>query len=262
MRGWTGGAVLAALLAWPATAAAISDLQVTEHLVPGTTATGQLVEARVTVSNMGDTPTEAKTEIYWDATNDDGFGTSDFEPRPAACPPGSDDTGGAGNLCVVNTPIAPGASVTAVFSGSSRYPLSLMARATVTDTAAGMTKIDTKPFTISGPVIPLPLAPRITSLSLAAARLHPGQRARLTYRLERRAPTAYAMLLRCLGRRGCTRTRFVLNSVVPAPRRAGRNTLGYRLPKTLEAGRYKVRLWTAEPGHRDQSRSVRFRVTP
>jgi hypothetical protein len=119
---------------------------------------------------------------------------------------------------------------------------------------------DTKLLTISGPTIPLPLAPRITSLTLGSNVLRPGQRARLRYRLERRAKKVYAMLLRCTGRRGCRHTRFVLNSVVEGPRRGGRNRLRYPVPAGLEPGRYRIRLWTEEPGHRDHSSSVTFRV--
>ena len=260
MRRHPAGVVLAVLLAFPGTAGAVSDVRVTEHIVPATAATGQLVEARVTVTNVGDTATASKTEIEWEATNDEGFGVSEFEPRPAVCPPGSEDTGGAGNLCLIGSPITPGASVTAVFSGSSRFPLTLEARARVRDSATGVYTTDTKPFTISGPTIPLPLAARITSLTLDSRVLRPGQRARLRYRLERRAKTVYAMLLRCAGRRGCRRTRFVLNSVVEAPRRRGRNTLRYPLPAALEPGRYRIRLWTAEPDHRPHSRSVTFRI--
>ena len=59
-------------------------------------------------------------------------------------------------------------------------------------------------------------------------------------------PTVYAMLLRCIGRSGCRRPRFVLNSVVKAPGRRGRNTLRYPLPLGLEPGRYRIRLWTEE----------------
>ena len=68
------------------------------------------------------------------------------------------------------------------------------------------------------------------------------------------------MLLQCVGKSGCQRTRFVLNSVVAAPRRRGRNTLRYPLPKDVAPGRYRITLWTAEPGHRQHSRSVTFRV--
>jgi len=256
----TGGAVVALLLACPATAGAVSDLRVTDHLVPSTAATGQRIEARVTVTNLGDTATESKTEIDWEATNNEGFIVPEFELGTATCPPGSEDTGGARNLCVVGAPISPGASVTAVFSGSSRFALVLEARVQVYDSGTGIYTSDTKPLTISGPTIPLPLAPRITSLTLDARRLHPGQRARLRYGLERRATKVYAMLLRCLGRSGCRRTRFVLNSVVKAPGRRGRNTLRYPLPARVETGRYRIRLWTEEPGHRQHSRSVTFRV--
>ena len=259
MRRRTGGVIAAVLLACPATAGAVSDLRVAQHLVQSTAATGQLVEAHVTVTNVGDTATESRTEIEWDPTDDEG-GVSDFELRKAVCPAGSEDTGGAGNLCVLGAPISPGASVTAVFSGSSRFALALQARVHVLDSGTGIYTSDTQPLTISGPTIPLPLAPRITRLTLDAVPLHPGQRARLRYRLERRAKTVYAMLLRCRGRRGCRRARFVLNSVVRAPGRRGRNTLRYPLPAGLEAGRYRIRLWTEEPGHRQHSRSVTFRL--
>lgn len=262
MRRRTGGVIVAVLLACPPTAGAVPDLRVTEHVVPPTAATGELVEARVTVTNLGDTATESKTEVEWEATNDEGFIMSEFELGRAACPAGSEDTGGAGNICLIGAPIAPGASVTAVFSGSSRFALVLEARVSVYDRGTGVFTTDTKPLTISGPTIPLPLAPRITSLTLDAGRLRPGQRARLRYRLERRAKEVYAMLLRCIGRSGCRRTRFVLNSVVKAPGRRGRNTLRYPLPMGLERGRYRIRLWTAERGHRQHSRSVTFRVAP
>jgi hypothetical protein len=131
----------------------------------------------------------------------------------------------------------------------------------VSDRGTGISNIDTKPFTISGATIPLPLAARITSLTLEDAFLRAGQRARLRYRLERRAKRAYAMLLRCISKTGCRRTRFVLNSVVAAPRRRGANTLRYPLPAKLEPGRYRITLWTEEPDHRDHSRSVTFRVS-
>jgi hypothetical protein len=67
------------------------------------------------------------------------------------------------------------------------------------------------------------------------------------------------MLLRCTGSRSC-QPRFVLNSVIAAPRRLGRNTLRYALPAGLEPGRYRITLWTEEPGHRQHSRSVTFRL--
>jgi hypothetical protein len=260
MRRHTAGVALAVLLACPASAGAVSDLRVTEHIVPATASTGQLVEARVTVTNVGDTATESKTEIEWLATNDEGFIVSEFEPSRAVCPPGSEDMGEARNLCLIGAPIAPGASVTAVFSGSSRFALELEARASVRDWGTGVSTTDTKPLTISGPTIPLPLAPRITSLTLDSTLLRPRQRARLRYRLERRAQKVFAMLLRCTGRSGCRRARFVLNSVVAAPGRRGRNTLRYALPAGLEPGRYRITLWTEERGHRRHSRSVTFRL--
>ncbi len=260
MRRHTGGLVVAVLLICPATAGAVSDVRVTEHIVPASASTGQIVEARVTVTNVGDTATQSKTEIEWEATNDNGFIMSEFELRTAICPPGSEDMGDARNLCLVGAPIAPGASVSALFSGSSRFALALEARASVRDWGTGVSSTDTRPLTVSGPTIPLPLAPRITSLTLDSALLRPGQRARLRYRLERRAKQVYAMLLRCNGRQGCRRARFVLNSVVEAPGRRGRNTLRYPLPAELELGRYRIKLWTEEPDHREHSRSVTFRI--
>ena len=142
MRGQTCGVIAAVLLACPATAGAVPDLRVTEHVVPAAATTGQLVEARVTVTNLGDTATESTTEIDWGVTNDEGFGVSEFELRTAACPPGSEDTGGARNLCVIGAPIGPGESVTAVFSGSSRFALALEARATVYDSGNNIYRAD------------------------------------------------------------------------------------------------------------------------
>jgi hypothetical protein len=80
MRRHTAGVVLAVLLACPAPAGAMSDVRVTEHIVPATAPTGQLVEARVTVTNVGDTATESKTEIEWLATNDEGFIVPEASP--------------------------------------------------------------------------------------------------------------------------------------------------------------------------------------
>jgi hypothetical protein len=130
------GVVLLIVLAAPPTAGAAPDLRVTEHLVPATASTGEVVEARVTVTNAGDTATESKTEVEWQATNDEGFIMPDFVMRPAVCPAGSEDPGpGSTTVCLINTPIAPSASVTAVFSGSSRRALVLEARASVRDWA-------------------------------------------------------------------------------------------------------------------------------
>jgi hypothetical protein len=229
MRCRTAAVVAAALLACPATAGAVSDIRITEHVVPATAATGQVVEAHVTVTNAGDTATESKTEIGWDATNDEGFGMSEFELGKAVCPPGSEDI--ERNLCLVDAPIGPGESVTAVFSGSSRFALALQARATQ---RLGHRHLRHGHEAAHHHRSDHPASARCAHhrLTLDSSRLRPGQRARLRYRLERRPKTAYAMLLQCVGKSGCRRTRFVLNSVVAAPRRRGRNTLRYPLPKT------------------------------
>ena len=257
------GVVLLIVLAAPATAGAVPDLRVTEHLVPATASTGELVEARVTVTNAGDTPNESTTEIEWQATNDEGFIMPDFVMRPAVCPAGSEDLGsGSTTACVINTPIAPGASVTAVFSGSSRRALVLEARASVRDTGTGVWNLDTKPLTISGPTLPEPAGPRVSRLTLEDRRLHPGERARLHFRLDRPAKLLYASLSRCLGRTGCRRARFVLNSVIARRGRRGRNTLRYPLRADLAPGRYRITVWAYEPFRRLIRQSVTLRVLP
>ena len=104
------GVVLALPLAVPGTAGAVADLRVTEHVVPYSASTGEVV-AHVTVTKVGDTPTEAMTEIGWEATNGEGFIVDDFARRPAVCPPGAEDLGpGPGSPCHISTPIAPGAA--------------------------------------------------------------------------------------------------------------------------------------------------------
>lgn len=62
------GAALALTAIAPATATAASDLVITEHVVPATVSTGETVQARVTVKNVGDAPTEADSEVRWEAT--------------------------------------------------------------------------------------------------------------------------------------------------------------------------------------------------
>jgi hypothetical protein len=262
MHGRTSGAaVLAALFAWPAAAAGAEDLQITEHVVPSAARTGELVEARVTVTNLGDTATESKTEIEWEATTHEGA-IVDFGSRPAVCPPGSEDTGRAVNLCVIPTPIAPGASVTATFSGSSRIALSLEARASVYEWNSGTTVLDRKPLEITGPTIPVPAAPRILSVSIRSTHRRAGQRQRVSYRLERQAEQVFAALVRCTTKRGCRHSQAVLNSAVSAPGKAALNTFRYRLPAKLKPGRYRIALATSEIDHRDQLRtSPVFRVT-
>ena len=59
MRRQTCGVIAAVLLACPATAGAVPDLRVTEHVVPAAATTGQLVESRFTFTNMFDTSTES-----------------------------------------------------------------------------------------------------------------------------------------------------------------------------------------------------------
>ena len=74
----------------------------------------------MTVTNVGDTPTEGRSEIGWDATDGEGFIVTDFAMREAVCPPGSAPPGpGPASICVVSSAIEPGASLTAVFAGSS-----------------------------------------------------------------------------------------------------------------------------------------------
>lgn len=257
------GVVVLIVLAVPPTAGAAPDLRVTEHLVPATASTGEVVEARVTVMNAGDTSTESKTEVEWQATNDEGFIMPDFVMRPAVCPAGSEDPGpGSTTVCLINTPIAPGASVTAVFAGSSRRALVLEARASVRDWGSGVSNLDTKRLTISGPTLPEPAGPRVSRLTLEDRRLHPGERARLRFRLDRPAKQLYASLSRCLGRTGCRRARFVLNSVIARRGRRGPNTMRYPLPADLAPGRFRITVWAYEPFRRLIRQSVTLRVLP
>jgi hypothetical protein len=67
MRRLPVGVALVIALAAPATAGAVPDLRVTEHLGPATASTGDVVQARVTVTNVGDTSTEVRTEVRWEA---------------------------------------------------------------------------------------------------------------------------------------------------------------------------------------------------
>jgi hypothetical protein len=255
------GVFLLIALAAPHAAVAVPDLRVTEHLVPATAGTGEVVEARVTVTNAGDTSTESTTEIEWQATNDEGFIMPDFVMRPAVCPAGSEDSGSEPtNVCIVTAPIAPGASMTAVFSGSSRYALVLQARAIARDLGSGVSNLDTQPLTISGPTLPEPAGPRVSHLTLEARRLHPGERAQLRFTLDRPAKHLYASLSRCLGRTGCRRARFVLNSVIARRGRRGPNTMRYPLPVDLASGRYRITVWAHEAFHREIQRSVTLRV--
>jgi len=251
---------LVILLAVPATAGAVADLRVVDHVVPTTASTGDVVQARVTVMNVGDTATEASTELRWAATNDEGFINGDFVMRRPVCPPGSEDLGPG--PCLIRTPIAPGASITAVFSGSSRRAAILEARASVMDSSTGLSDRDTKPLTITGPTLPEPPGPRISRLSLEDQRLRPGERARLRFTLDRSAKTLHASLWRCLGRTGCRRAELVLNSTITRRGRRGPNTLSYPLPPGLARGRYRITLSAYEPFRRQLPRSVKFRVVP
>jgi hypothetical protein len=265
--------VLVILLAAPATAAAAPDLRISEHVVPATASTGEVVQARVTVTNVGDTPTEGTTEVGWQATNEEGFIMDEFVRRPPVCPPGTEDIGpGPGTSCYISTPIAAGASVTAVFSGSSRVAISLEARASVVGPGGtGLSDHDTKPLTITGPTLPEPPGPRISDLTLEDRRLRPGERAVLRFRLDRQAKVLHAGLWRCLGTTGCRRRKFVLLSGITRTGRQGRNTLRYPLPRRgfvngafapLAPGRYRITVWAYEPFRRQIPQSVRLRVLP
>ena len=255
------GILLALPLAVPATAGAVPDLRVTEHVVPPGAGTGEVVQARVTVTNVGDTPTDAMTEIGWEATNGEGFIVDEFVRRPAVCPPGAEDLGpGPGSPCYISTPIAPGASVTAVFAGSSRIPAVFEARALVEDSGTGLSSVDIKPLTITGPTLPEPPGPRVSRLILQDRRLRPGERARLRFTLDRPAKDLHAALFRCFGRTGCRRIEVVPFSAITRRGRRGPNRLAYRLPARLAPGRYRITVWAYEPFHRQLPRSMTVRV--
>jgi hypothetical protein len=260
---------LVILLAAPATAGAAPDLRISEHVVPATASTGEVVQARLTVTNVGDTPTEGNTEVDWKATDEEGFIT-DFVQRPPVCPPGAAQLGSAASACYIDTPIAAGASVTAVFSGSSRVAAVLEARARV-DFGTGLSDYDTKPLTITGPTLPEPPGPRISDLTLEDRRLRPGERALLRFRLDRPAKVLRAFLSRCLGRTGCRRRQFVPNSTITRSGRRGPNTLRYPLPRRdfrlgavvpLAPGRYRITVGAYEPFRQQLFQSVRLRVLP
>jgi hypothetical protein len=261
MRRTPVGFVLAISLGVPGTAGAVPDLQVTEHVLPAGAGTGEVVQARVTVTNVGDTPTEGRSEIGWDATDGEGFIVTDFAMREAVCPPGSAPPGpGPASICVVSSAIEPGASLTAVFAGSSRQPLQLQARARAVAWDTGLQDVDTKPLTISGPALPEPAAPRVSRLTIENPRLRPGARALLRFRLDRAAKTLHAGLFRCRGRTGCRRVELVGNSTITRRGRSGANTLRYRLPVGLAPGRYRITVWAYEAFRRELPRSVSLRV--
>ena len=261
MRLLSLGVVLVVLLAAPAAAHAVSVLRVTEHVVPASASTGELVQARVTVTNVGDTPTEATTEVEWDAIDDQGGIIADFVMRPPVCPPGAEGLG-PGSPCLISTPIAAGASVTALFSGSSRRAAVIVARARVVDGGTGLSDHHTKALSITGPTLPEPAGPRISRLTLEDRRLRPGQRARLRFTLDRRAKTLHTSLWRCRGRTGCRRAQFVPSSTITTRGRRGPNRLAYSLPARLAPGRYRLTVWPYEAFHRLFARSVTFRVLP
>ena len=254
------GAALALSAVAPATAGAVSDLVITEHAVPATASTGETVQARVTVKNAGDTPTEANSEVRWDVTDGEGFALGEFLMDPPVCPPGT-ELASAG-LCNIAAPIAPGESVTAVFSGSTRFPGVVEARALVYDAGTGLSALDNRPLTITGPELPEPAGPRISRLRVDDPRVRPGERATLRFMLDRAAKEVQISLWRCLGRTGCRRVEFVLNSVKTRKGRQGRNTMTYRLPADLAPGRYRLTAGAREPFHRQIWRSVRIRVRP
>ena len=241
-------------------AGAVADLRIVEHVVPTTARTGDVVEARVTVTNVGDTATEAGTEVQWAATNSEGSIDADFVMRRPVCPPGSAGVGLG--PCLISTAIAPGASITARFSGSSRRAAILEARVSVTDSGTGLNQYDTKPLTITGPTLLEPPGPRISRLSLEDSVLRPGERARLRFTLDRPASPLRAGLFRCLGRTGCRRARFVIFSGITRRAKGGPNTLAYSLPAQLARGRYRITVSAYEPFHRELPRSVRLLVVP
>ena len=194
------GAALALSAVAPGTAGAVSDLVITEHVVPATASTGETVQARVTVKNAGDTPTEANTDVQWDATDAEGGVLGEFLLDPPVCPPGT-ELASAG-LCSIATPIAPGESVTAVFSGSTRFPGVGEARALVYDAGTGVSALDNRPLTITGPELPEPAGPRISRLRVDDRSLRPRERATLRFMLDRDAEEVQISLWRCLGATG------------------------------------------------------------
>ena len=254
------GAALALSAVAPGTAGAVSDLVITEHAVPATASTGETVQARVTVQNVGDTPTEDYTEVRWEATDGEGFVLGDFVMDPPVCPPGT-ELASAG-ICSIATPIAPGESVTAVFSGSTRFPGVVEARALVYDIGTGLSASDNRPLTITGPELPEPAGPRISRLRVDDRSVRPGERATLRFMLDRDAKVLQISLWRCLGPTGCRRVKFVFNSVRIRKGRQGGNTATYRLPADLAPGRYRLTAGAREPFHRQIWRSVRIRVLP
>ena len=158
-------AVATGCLAPASPAIAVPDLQVTGHVVPAEIRTGDVLEARVTVTNVGDTATEAETVIEWRATDEEGGGFSELVMRPPVCPPGAEAPG----FCRLTAPIAPGASVTAIFSGLARAPGALQARVSVFDAGRVAYAQDMQRFTITGPALPEPAAPRVSDLSVVQA---------------------------------------------------------------------------------------------
>jgi hypothetical protein len=263
MRALAFGLLLAIFLAVPGAAGAVPDLKVTGHVVPASVRTGELVEARVTVTNVGDTPTQVNSEISWHATNGEGFFVDGFRMREAVCPPGSAPLApGPADTCQVSSPIEPGASLTAVFAGSSRIPLALEPRARAVTGDTGLYDVDTRPLTITGPVLPEPAGPRVSGLSIKDRSLAPGARAVLRFKLNRAAKTLHAALFRCRGKAGCRRVEFVVFSGITRRGRSGANTLRYRLPADIDPGRYRITVWAYEPFHRQLPRSVTLRVLP
>ena len=262
------GLALVMFLAASAPAGAVPALRISEHVVPATASTGEVVQARVTVTNVGDTPTEGTSQVDWHVKNEEGFIISEFVTSPPVCPPGPVLLGSA---CYIDTPIAPGASVTAFFSGSSRHALEAHASARVVTGGTGLYEVDSKPLTITGPTLPPPPGPRISDLTLEDRRLRPGERAVLRFRLDRPAKVVHAWLWRCLGRTGCRRRKFVPNSAITRSGRAGPNTLRYPVPRRdfvngdfapLAPGRYRITVWAYEPFRQLFPRSVRIRVLP
>ena len=254
------GTALALSAVAPVAARAVSDLVITEHAVPATARTGETVQARVTVKNAGDTPTEDNTELRWEATNGEGFILGEFQMDPPVCPPGT-ELASAGT-CSIATPIAPGESVTAVFSGSTRFPGVVQARVLAYDLGTGLSTRDNRPLAITGPELPEPAGPRISRLRVDDRSSRPGERATLRFTLDRDAEEVQISLWRCLGRTGCRRVEFVLNSVKVRKGRQGQNTMTYRLPADLAPGRYWLTAGAWQAFHRQIWRSERIRILP